>query len=184
MKKIMFTLCAIITVILITEAFSSRRSTRNEGRYFRTPALEKNFMGKLKNLEEQIDDLTKRVEELEIKFNPTLVLKHEGLAQRIVWPLKIDQVIYFDDEDNLKVLQVIDEKNIIAELRFRKISGNTWYLVEETVWISNIDTSGFVDDKVYKLSSDKLFLIKKTKTYETAIGGSKTIIEIEQLPKF
>ena len=75
-----FISASIIFVVAVSIAYATKR---REMRYFRTPALEKNFMSKLEYIEKQIDELTKRVEKLEIKFEPKLKLKHEGKAKRI-----------------------------------------------------------------------------------------------------
>lgn len=173
-----FISASIIFVVAVSIAYATKR---REMRYFRTPALEKNFMSKLEYIEKQIDELTKRVEKLEIKFEPKLKLKHEGKAKRIRGPLEIGQIVYFDGDDKLMIQQIIDERSILAELRIRQLRGNTWVAIQEPVFITGVSTNGLVDDKVIKFPSDMLFQITDTKTYETVIGGTRTVFALERL---
>jgi len=68
------------------------------------------------------------------------------------------------DTDGVKVIQVISSDAMIAQAFYKDL------------WIQGIDTSGFLDDKLYELPG--LFQVVGTRTYNTAIGSVRTILEI------
>jgi len=64
-----------------------------------------------------------------------------------------------------EVQQVIDEKQMLVRA-FGKL-----------IWIQGLSTNGIVDNQHIVL--DNIFCINETKTYETAIGGTKTVFVAE-----
>ena len=65
----------------------------------------------------------------------------------------------------LKVKQVVDEDTALAE----------WRKSEEWIWVAGIDTSEMTDSS--KVILHQLFVARGTRTYQTALGGSKTVWE-------
>lgn len=63
-----------------------------------------------------------------------------------------------------EVFQIIDESNFLIKAR------------DVIVWVSGVKTSGFVDGRGAPLPY--IMKVTKTRQYETAIGGSKTVFEI------
>jgi len=69
---------------------------------------------------------------------------------------------------DVEVIQVIDKDNMIGD----------W--AGESVWMRT-STAGIVDGRTYR-SKGKAWKISGTKTYTTAIGGSKTVLFAERVP--
>jgi hypothetical protein len=70
-----------------------------------------------------------------------------------------------------KVLQVIDDKNLIATVE--PIGGGD----SSTVWIEGIDTGGYFDDADLglKFFAMKLWQVNGTKSYTNTLGAKKTV---------
>lgn len=96
-------------------------------------------------------------------------------------PLTIGQIARFGDKNYLKVFQIVDASNMIAEIKLPYLAGSVWTNKEATVWISGISTAGLTDGK--RCSFKVVFEVCGTKTYATALGGSKTIFELRPSDK-
>jgi len=136
-------------------------------------------------LEKQVKQLTGRIEKLETEINPGLELKKEGKSSRIFFPLSVGQIVYFDVDDKINVVQVVDSNNMIVELLIREVRKYPNYTVLEPVkqmaWIQNYKTTNIVDEKKIIPPPNLLFKIIGTKTYETAIGGTQTVFLLEPI---
>lgn len=69
-----------------------------------------------------------------------------------------------------KVQQVIDGHNCIISVEGRQ---------RVTMWLTNFPTKNFEDGATY--TSPSVFFVKGSRTYETVVGGSKTLFEIEPI---
>lgn len=63
------------------------------------------------------------------------------------------------------VLQVVDETNMICKFN------------QTTYWISGVSTRGFTDQETYRLAD--VLVVAGTRQYQTAIGGSKTVVVLK-----
>ena len=69
------------------------------------------------------------------------------------------------------ILQVVDEKT--ALVNFSSVQS------KQTVWITGISTAGMVDGGAHR--ADVIVAVTGTKTYTTAVGGSRTVFTVEPL---
>jgi hypothetical protein len=65
----------------------------------------------------------------------------------------------------VKILQVIDDKTFIAAYE------RHW------MWMEGVDTKAMVDDRGYYTRA--IFICRENKQYETALGGSRTVLKLE-----
>lgn len=70
---------------------------------------------------------------------------------------------------NARILQVLNDHEVIVEAN---LNGS-----DETVWLSGTDTAGLTDDKTVEL--EQPFRLTGTKTYQNALGGSRTVLRAE-----
>lgn len=207
MKKIIITMLSLL-IVAAGFVYAERRPSAREARFLtgrrgtdidsrqqerRERNLQKTFGEKIKSLEKQIADLTARVVALEEQLNPELKIKRQAKAQRIMAPLAVDQIIYFDDEDKFKVLEVVDANNVIIELWIRKPVQQLdrsltwtnvvtiWKAFKTTVWLRGLNTSKWADDSIVNPSPAQLFKITGTKSYDTLFEGRKTMFVLEPL---
>jgi len=90
-------------------------------------------------------------------------------------------------EDNVnnhfEILQVVDAKNMIITTRTGIAVDIANYAVankELSIWVTGTFTEGLTDGEFVHLK--KIFEVIGTRRYRTAIGGTKTIVEISPFP--
>lgn len=189
MKKTLFIAGCVLVII-----FGLGNTRRTRARTFRARKTHKQ---RLIDLENQVSDLLIRVADLEQKF--TAPGKAEGISGKFVRPLKVGQTAYLKD-NFAKVEQVINAKNMLIDIitGYETIPGTAprqWTAreaghltraptiyepqrpVHEVVWLRGIDTKGLADGS--KVELDKPLKITGTETYETIMGGSKTVFVLE-----
>jgi len=87
-------------------------------------------------------------------------------------------------DDRVRVRQVVDKSSLLGEVT---LSYQTYEVVgrtalpeqkfrDELVWISGVSTETFVDGKLATLP--QVFWVCGTKQYNTALGGTKTVLEL------
>ncbi|MCK5604734.1 hypothetical protein KAR91_22785 [Candidatus Pacearchaeota archaeon] len=180
-------LIAIVVLVLVTTFVFAQYRTASRQPQKKTLAVSV----RLDRIENRLDELIKRIDRLEEKISPGFKLKKQGLANRVQAPLKVDQIVYFDEDDKFKVQQVIDGRNMIVELWIRKPTQQldrsiTWSNVvtvwvphKQLVWFSGLDTSKWADDSIVSPGTDRLFKITGTKSYDTLFQGIKTLFILE-----
>jgi hypothetical protein len=129
--------------------------------YADDPAAVKQKQASLQDCDKQINSLKKTMRSLQDDdswFAPDLSLVSTVL-DNLQW--KVGGYGYLHV---LKVIQVIDDHNLIAE------QGDT------TFWLSGLDTSTIVDDKDYDY--DKPVAVTGTKRYETVLGGTRQVYTV------
>ncbi len=190
MKKRILACCLLIVFSAMAADATRSRSTGRNSRFSRSPNIVKLLTNRIEDLEGKVAKLTKRVQFLEEKLDPNLKTirefskKHE-IATKFKPPLKIGQIGYMGGDNAFKVEQIIDEKNMIVDFIVESPtrgvpSGRilrTGY--SKIVWVSGIDTSNFVDGKSIRYT--RPLEITGTKSYETVMGGTKTVFLLEPL---
>lgn len=83
----------------------------------------------------------------------------------------------------IHVQQVVDSDTLIGTLNVMSEWPKGAIAIEfPTYWIDGIPTDGVVDDSPLKIPRGLVFLDKGSKTYPTAIGGSKTVYKAQVYP--
>ena len=95
---------------------------------------------------------------------------------RIRTPLQVGQIVYFFVDDKFRIQQIIDDRNMIVELRIAQAENPDY---GQLVWLRGFDTLNYVDDMIVAPPTKQLFKVSSTQQYVTAIGGSKTIFVLE-----
>ena len=128
MKKI-----AIIVLLAVISNFVYARQSRSS--LVGPPKTKREFLQKIKGLQEQIDKLKKiikaqrqKTENLEIENEKLRSLCEKagvdstqimpGIAAKFKKPLKIGQAAYLGGDNSLRAEQIIDSRNMIAKLTF------------------------------------------------------------------
>jgi len=150
--------------------------------YAGSTATKGTFKWRLEQLEDRVDRLTRKVAAMEEQLNPSLKVKKEGKAHRVKSPLEVGQIVYFDNNIELEITQIIDQANMITDIIIDKMCVD--YLGRSlekrvSVWVKGFDTTGLVDGKRLKIDNNVLFKVAGTKTYDTAIGGTNTVFVLE-----
>lgn len=92
------------------------------------------------------------------------------------------------ESDTGRVILILNEKEMIVTLNYRYPTGQYSYAPwgelkmglgskKCTAWIRGVSTHGFIDGERVSLKS--VYQMTGTKTYETAFGGTKTVIVLE-----
>jgi hypothetical protein len=80
----------------------------------------------------------------------------------------------------VKVVQVVDDQTAIVNLRLDRRADPSYFDAQD-VWLYGISTEGMLDGKYFDLELDTVWCVVGRKQYETAIGGSNTIVAIRAL---
>lgn len=141
--------------------------------------LRKNARGATKK---EVAEVRKRIKELE---------KGSSLfIPNIEMPIKAGAIGRLNDE-RAKVIQVIDDKNMIVRILFTvqgvKLVGAQggvggaavpdFKTYEKLFWAKGFDTAGLADDSLFSL--DGVLEVSGTKMYETVGGGTETLFILE-----
>jgi hypothetical protein len=82
------------------------------------------------------------------------------------------------------ILQVVDEENLLVQRRYwgRGPSLRESGIADrsETIWVKT-DTEGMVDGRQWNYDPKAAYKVTGTKKYETAGGGTKTVLVLEKL---
>lgn len=107
------------------------------------------------------DDFDKLLQELNLRNSPDYV----PCPYMRVSPIKVGNAGFFRAQQ--KVQQVVSDRQMLIIIN------------DQTVWIDGVSTAGLTDDSY--ISFDDPFYISGTKSYETAIGGTKTVFVAEPI---
>lgn len=72
-----------------------------------------------------------------------------------------------------EVLQIIDARNMLVQTRWSV--GSSW----KTMWLRDVPTTGIVTGN--RVSFPKLIHVAETRTYDTVLGGTKTVFVVEPI---
>ena len=86
--------------------------------------------------------------------------------------LVVGEVGKFQDREQF-IIQVIDEKNMLAKVNLTKPAGKFNDIERVQCWLEGYDTKGATDEKVFAF--DTVWLVAGTKKYDTALGGTNTV---------
>lgn len=88
-----------------------------------------------------------------------------------------------NDNNRFEILQVVDAKNmIITTLAGIAVTTANYAAAnkEMSIWVTGTSTEGLTDGEFFQLN--RIYEVKGTRQYRTAIGGTKTIVEISPFP--
>jgi hypothetical protein len=146
---------------------------------YRSAQRQKGLNERLTTLERNVEGLSTRIKAIEEKLNPTPELKKQGKAKRIETVLKIGQIIYFDHDARIKIIQIIDQLNMIVEVPTYRDIGNYREEYEKIVWLRGLDTSKWADDTIINPNPNQLFKITGTQKYIATLGSQSTLFVLE-----
>jgi hypothetical protein len=172
MKKSIIIICVLSIVTLV---FAQYPRLPNYPSSQRNKPLDQ----RLTALEKKVEELTNRIKTIEEKLNPTPELKKQGKAKRIEPVLEIGQIIYFDHDARIKIIQIIDQLNMIVEVPTYRDIGNYREEYEKIVWFRGLDTSKWADESVIKFNPNQLFKIAGTQSYKAVLGSQSTLFILE-----
>jgi len=188
MKKLLIAIIAL--TLTATFVFAQYRSTSRQPQKKTLPVNVR-----LDQIEKRLEDLTLRIDHLEEKSSPVTKLKKQGQAKDIQLPLEVGQIVYFDNDNDFKIEQIIDKQDMIVELRIGSVPKlgsmprtsrfsttvpiTGYKKITKLVCIRGLDTSKWADGSIIKPSPDRLFKITGTKSYDTLFEGIKTFFVLE-----
>jgi len=141
-------------------------------------------------LKEGMERIEREMAELDEKVNPGLGLNTNNLAVGMVGVILGPSAVQWgagrglgapaarnsargqSSSYNVKVFQVIDDRNFLAETMFGNVRGRA-----ALIWIKGVSAKGMTDGS-FQAIEDLLF-VSGTKLYGTAVGGTKTVFVLE-----